>query len=78
MAKRQGDVAMGYRMAEELSRLFPTQAMAAERLGFERKSVFFWSCGTTPSALALAKLHYCGGDVIYVLTGKRSVDYGEK
>lgn len=76
MAKRKGDVAIGCRMAEELSRLFPTKKIAAERLGFERKSVLFWSCGTTPSALALARLHYCGGDVIYVLTGKRSVNNG--
>ena len=77
MAKRQGDIGIGQRMAEECNRVFATQSIAAKRLGFEKKSIQYWKSGSTPSGLALARLHYCGGDVIYVLTGQRRAEDGK-
>lgn len=71
MAKHKGDILIGERMAEEVLRLFPTNVSAAKALGCDRKSFRYWQLGGTPSGIFLARLHYHGGDVIYVLTGKR-------
>ena len=71
MAKRKGDPEIGYRMAEELVRLFGSPIEAVRQFKCARNCVYEWSTGTNPGATALAKLHNCGGDVLYVLTGKK-------
>jgi hypothetical protein len=38
----------------------------------QQKYLRRWAGGTVPNSLQLAKLSLLGGDVIYVLTGKRS------
>ena len=76
MAKQKGDIEIGYRMVDELMRLFGTQANAARKAHFDRHSVSWWASGGTPGGHSLAKLHYCGGDVMYVLTGERGVKRG--
>ena len=74
MAGKKGDIEIGKRMVEELHRIFDTPKQAYTRLGVSKSCFYDWeSIGKTPSGLHLARLHYCGGDVIYVLTGKRSV-----
>lgn len=71
--KHKCDISVGRRMFEELCRLFPnkTNAEVCRILGCDRKSCLYWSKGETPSPIWLQRLHYLGGDVIYVLTGKR-------
>lgn len=73
MSHQKGDIEVGKRMVEELYRLFPdkTDKFIALKMARERKMVYEWKNGTTPSSLMLARLHYLGGDVRYVLTGKR-------
>ena len=71
MAKRKGDIEIGKRMAEELLRLFGRQSEIPGRFGCSAKLVYEWAGGITPGGYMLAKLHYFGGDVIYVLTGRR-------
>ena len=73
MAQKKGDIEIGKRMVEELNRLFDTPKQAYTRMGCCKSVLYDWEKeGKTPGGLHLARLHYCGGDVIYVLTGKRS------
>lgn len=72
MPKKKGDIEIGYRMVEELHQLYDTQASSARQLGVHRHCFNSWNAGVTPDCHVLQKLHYCGGDVMYVLTGRRS------
>ena len=76
MAKHKGNIEIGFRMCEELYRIFGKQANAVRRFGVARDQIRVWKNGGTPGGYYLAKLHYCGGDVIYVLTGKRGAENG--
>ena len=59
--RNRPDIDIGIRMAEE----------AENKKGFDRRLLWHWRNGRSPSAIWLARLHFCGGDVIYVLTGRR-------
>lgn len=73
MSNKKGDIFIGKRMVEEINRIFPTKKLACINMGCDRRSFYEWeTVGATPSGLHLARLHYCGGDVIYVLTGRRT------
>lgn len=71
MGKQKGDIEIGRRMAQEVCRIFGSPTNATQRLKCGKNSVWEWQTGTTPGGLMLAKLHSFGGDVLYVLTGKR-------
>ena len=73
MPKKKADVTIGHRMAQELWRLFPNSSVRniAVKIGCERKTIWEWEKGTTPSAIYIARLHALGGDVMWVLTGTR-------
>lgn len=71
MAKPRGDIEIGRRMAEEVRRLRNEKKTAAG-IKFSNKLIREWESGCVPGGLMLAKLHSCGGDVLYVLTGTRS------
>ena len=77
MPKHRCGVEIGYRFGEELYRIFGTQANAVRRFKCARENFRTWALGGAPGGYMLAKLHYCGGDVLYVLTGKRSIEYGK-
>lgn len=70
--KHKTDIEIGQRAAEECGRIFPTRKEAARELRRERKAIWTWEVGGTPSADVLARLHYAGADVIYILTGRRT------
>ena len=70
--KYKGDLEIGYRAAEEARRIFKRAKVMEEQLGIGRQAVSEWGYGITPGGYFLAKLHYAGADVIYILTGKRS------
>lgn len=72
MARRKGDLEIGYRAFEEVKRLFPDVKNGVRRMHVSKNAVYGWKDGGTPGALMLARLHYAGADVIYILTGKRS------
>lgn len=76
MGKHKGDIEIGRRMIEELERVFGSQCNAIKRLPVNRHAVDHWREGATPGGQMLARLHYFGGDVIYVLTGKRRHNNG--
>lgn len=68
----KGDIEIGHRMVEELIRIYGTRAEAIRQFRCGKNCADYWQSGGTPGGHMLAKLHYCGGDVLYVLTGKRS------
>lgn len=72
MAKRKAEIGIGQRMYEECLRLFPSNTKAAISLGCDRVSLKVWRNGGAPSAIFLSRLHFAGGDVLYVLTGRRN------
>lgn len=76
MPKVKADIYIGKRMGEEARRLFVTPTIAAKAFRCDRRLIYEWESGKVPGALWLARLYYLGGDVIYVLTGKRSVKDG--
>ena len=69
--RHKGDIEIGCRMVEELVRLYGTKAEDIRKFQIERHSLDRWGDGGTPGGYMLARLHAHGGDVIYVLTGKR-------
>lgn len=79
MGRRKGERVIGERMYEELIRLFPNQTVAkmTRALGCDRKMPWHWRNGDTPQTIFLQRLHYLGGDVLYVLTGCRSAVVSE-
>jgi hypothetical protein len=80
MAKHKGDIEIGRRATEELKKRFPnmTEYAICKRLGLDRKTLYFWKTGGTPSVFALQRIYYEGCDVLYVLTGKRGSKDGSK
>ena len=70
VAKPRGDIEIGRRMAEEVRRL-RNENKTADRIKVSNRLICDWESGCVPGGLMLAKLHSCGGDVLYVLTGKR-------
>lgn len=77
MAKIKGDIEIGRRMAEELLRVFGSPTKAMKGLKSTKRLLYEWQDGKTPGGLYLARLHYCKGDVIYVLTGNRRAEDGQ-
>lgn len=62
------------RMKEERTRAGLSQAQLAERIGATRHSVINWETeAAQPPAIAVAAMNACGMDVLYILTGQRSV-----
>ena len=70
--RHKGDIQIGVRAAEEMLRLYPSQAAAAKAIHRERKIFNMWQLGHTPDGASLAAMYYCGADVIYILTEKRA------
>lgn len=68
------DPTMTPRLLEEINRLDISDAELSRKLGCSRTAINQWISGhTIPYAYYLAKLHYLGCDVIYILTGDRHV-----
>lgn len=75
MAKRKPQIEIGKRAFEEVYRIWNTQSEAKKALGVRGRGLIYdWSQGMAPSAMYLQRLHYCGADVIYILTGMRQGD----
>lgn len=72
--KRKSDINIGIRAYEEVFRLFPSDSTISicRRLGCGRKLFYGWRNGCAPSAMFLAQLLELGGDVQYILTGRRT------
>lgn len=75
--KKKKDCRFGERAFEEVGRLFKSKILARRALGISKNLLYKWEFGTVPSAFYIAKIHYLGGDAMYILTGKRSVTNGE-
>lgn len=72
MKRKIADIEIGYRMHEEVLRMFGCQKKAADAMECERGTVYAWGTGIAPSALYLSKFSAFGGDVVYVLTGRKA------
>ena len=71
--QRKSQIEIGHRTYEEVVRIFPKLTEARIALGMKsRQLIYDWMNGLCPSARYLQRLHYCGADVIYILTGVRS------
>lgn len=69
----KADIEIGKRAFEEILRIFPSMVSAKRRLGISSNlQLYSWADGGAPSAKYLQRLHGCGADVIYILTGKRN------
>ena len=70
MARAQ--VEIGQRAYEEVIRVFGKNVDAKASLGMTSNQLLYdWMDGCAPSAKYLQRLHFCGADVIYILTGVR-------
>jgi hypothetical protein len=70
MARAQ--IEIGKRAYEETQRIFGSDANARRGLGISSMQLMYdWNSGVAPGARYLQRLHYCGADVIYILTGVR-------
>ena len=70
--KTNSPIEIGQRAFEEILRIFPTIKSARIGLGIKSKQLLYdWESGVAPSAKYLQRMHYCGADVIYILTGVR-------
>jgi hypothetical protein len=55
-----------------VQRIFCKNVDARAALGMKSQQLLYdWMDGCAPSAKYLQRLHYCGADVIYILTGVR-------
>ena len=71
MAKK-AQAEIGQRAYSEIQRIFESDTSARRQLGISGMRIMYdWMCGVSPSAKYLQGLHYCGADVIYILTGVR-------
>lgn len=65
---------LGERLRAERKRLNLSQPQLAEAAGATKQTVFAWETGkTAPGGFQLSALADLGVDVLYVLTGQRSV-----
>lgn len=73
MARAQ--IEIGQRAYEEVIRVFGKNVDAKASLGMTSNQLLYdWMDGCAPSAKYLQRLHYCGADVIYILTGMSGKD----
>jgi hypothetical protein len=73
MAMVKAQIEIGERAFSEIQRIFSKNVDARIALGIKSKQLIYdWMEGVAPSAKYLQRLHYCGADVIYILTGVRS------
>lgn len=71
--KTKPQIEIGQRAFEEVHRIFEKDVDARRVLGIKSiRLMYDWMDGVAPSAKYLKRLHYCGADVIYILTGVRS------
>lgn len=77
MAMKMCDRNVGKRMYEECIRLFDTAKQIQEFFRVSPPLQYHWLNGTAPSAGNLIRLIEAGGDVMYVLTGRRSNAQGK-
>jgi hypothetical protein len=59
-------------MYEETMRLFGTPTAAARKMGCGRQIFYNWADGFSPSAFYLERLDALGGNVLYVITGRKA------
>lgn len=65
---------INFRIKEERLRVGLSQTELADAINSTRKSVFNWETeAAQPPAIAVAAMAQCGMDVLYILTGQRSV-----
>ena len=71
--KRKADIAIGQRFVEELYRMHPESSdrKIAVRMGCASSTIQEWREGKAPGTMYLRRFLELGGDVDYVLTGRR-------
>lgn len=75
MTMVKAQIEIGKRAFEEVLRIFPKITTARNALGISNHQLLYdWMNGCAPSAKYLQRLHYCGADVIYILSGMRQGD----
>ena len=72
MSQKKADISIGMRAYEEAMRISDGPEMLLRKNGIAKNTLYMWRDGSAPGGLHLAKLHYAGADVLYILTGKRS------
>lgn len=62
---------IGKRMYEECLRLFTGHKDTIEHLCCGNNEPYCWMRGVAPSSVYLQRILLCGGDIMYILTGRR-------
>jgi transcriptional regulator with XRE-family HTH domain len=71
------DLERGKRLKKVLKKMFPktkSRNQKAEKLGVPESSLRNWEAGMNIDNRALAKLGELGGDIYYILTGKKNLE----
>lgn len=69
---REMDIGMRQRAAEEIRKLGANPYQIARAIGCDRSLVRYWlSEAGVPSHVYLKRIHECGGDALYIITGER-------
>ena len=71
--KRKNDIRIGKRAYSEVCRMFPGKSWTwiAKQFGCERKTFYAWRDGVAPSPMFLARFLQLGGDIEYILIGRK-------
>ena len=76
MSAHKGDIQIGERAAMELLEIEARSGVRTSEqikaLGLDRKVLYEWQHGATPSGAALQRMALAGYDVMYILTGRRT------
>ena len=79
MPRRKARIEIGQRAFEEVDKIFNVSKYggmitATKTIGCHKNAIYEWENGKAPDAIYLQRLHEIGADVIYILTGRRTVD----
>ncbi len=72
MARKKGNVEIGYRTYEEICRIFENAHKAAKKMGVRKNVVYDWGAGCVPGGHYLAVLNHYGADVRYIVSGVKN------
>ena len=73
MPKPKANIEIGRRAYLETLRLFHSNKSCILALGCGKHTVYEWgNGGSSPGAHFLARLYYCGADIPYILTGRKT------
>ena len=71
--RRKGDVNIGRRAYAVVNTMFHemSEPQIAKMIGCDKRTIYAWRDGETPSGIFLQRLAWLGADIDWILTGRR-------